>query len=241
MSLSRTPSFNGSSCVIGDLTWVLPGMGQSNSDCGVLLDSGKKNDCGRVLCSHPHCYSRVLKKKAYNIYSHISDSGLEISNLRHIVFSPPQGWVIDRMTTEGGFKYLRCKARKIIKEAGVEGAVLFFHPLRLTDFVEEFYGELGLELKDIWKKIAEGGIPFSEDTVKIGPHFHTLATGYLTPSDVFQEETDWSYRNLGSLEYSLRNRIKYNLNHVGLILGEDGDSRINSYSYVGKLAQRGGK
>lgn len=238
MTSSKNLSFNGSSFVVGDLTWTLPGMAPSNSDCGTTLESDSFHSCDRIICSE--CYSRVHKKQAYHIYKHIDESSLDKSYFRHIIFSPPQEWVIERMRTEGSFGYLRDKASEVMKEAGVVGAVLFFHPLRLTEFAREFYGELGLKPKDIWKKIGEGKIPFSEDTVKMGPHFHALATGYLVPSDKFEQETVWSYSNIGSLEYSLRNRIKYNLNHVGLALDGEGESIFNSYTYIGDL-KRGGR
>jgi len=97
------------------------------------------------------------------------------------------------------------------------------------------------EEKDIWKLLRkEGQLKLSDDILEISPHFHVLGSGFLERADKFNERTEWIYKNLGRPKYSIRNRAKYNLNHVGLILSENGDSRINSYSYVGKLAKRGG-
>jgi len=107
------------------------------------------------------------------------------------------------------------------------------------DGIFRVYGKT--EEKDIWKLLRkEGQLQLSDDILEISPHFHLLGSGFLERADKFKERTEWIYKNLGQPKYSIRNRAKYNLNHVGLILSEDGDSRINSYNYVGNLAKGGG-
>lgn len=216
-------------------------MHDPHSDCGKMLESGAENRCNRLICSE--CFSRVLKKQAYRIYKRITKSTLDNSDFRHIIFSPPQDWAIERIKTECGFKYFRRRATEIIKQAGIESAVLFFHPWRLTERLKslfEEYFEAESEDKNIWKDLViERTIEFSEISIRISPHIHILGTGFLKRADIFEERTSWVYRNLGDLKYSLKNRIRYNLNHVGLALDGGGGSIFNSYTYIGDLKRRG--
>ncbi len=238
---SSFTSFTSSYCVVGELLWTLPGMCEPHSDCSKKLESGAENRCNRLICSE--CYSRALKKQANRIYKQISKSRLDNSDFRHIVFSPPEEWAIERMKKENSFRYLCKKATRIIKQAGIESAVLFFHPWRLTERLKSLFEEyFELKSKDIWKELVKKDtLEFSENSVKISPHFHILGAGFLKKSNIFEERTSWVYRNLGNLKYSLKNRIRYNLNHVGLALDGEGGSIFNSYTYIGDLKRRGGE
>ena len=192
------------------LWWELPGHGEKSKYCGDIRSvlacpnpdhrHDPKNvkkiciSCGKATC--PICYEAWASKGAHvatdridkieDLYSTI---GMPLGDIRHIIFSPPQGEAKELMKTKSGFKRLRKQALAVIKSAGVVGGLIVFHAERHN----------------------RGGWYSS-------PHFHVLGYGYLEDVRTFHRRTGgWVYKNAGKRE-SVYATIRYQLSHCGIAI-----------------------
>ncbi|MHA2069883.1 MAG: hypothetical protein ACXABY_36425 [Candidatus Thorarchaeota archaeon] len=203
--------------------WDLAGQGEPHHDCGKIYsaawcDDHKeettkyfKKSCGRAEC--PTCniewakreavkitrrmmgYKRLLqkKKKRYAILSHASFS------------APPSEY-------GKSYRELRRQLYDHMKEAGVKGANVIFHPFRFKD-------EKGERVD--WKHNSlnpEAIEPIIEAKAVYSPHWHVVYTGKLMKSDALEERTGWVYRKFGILDKKadVQRCVQYQLTHMGL-------------------------
>ncbi len=219
---------------IGEASWLLPGMGTSGKRCGDRLEGGGYHVCDNITCGC--CYMRCIKRKAYRISTRLNSCSRSNELFRHITFSPPQSWAIERMTSLGGFNYLRREMSRVIRSAGIAEAVIFFHAWRFTKGFRGAMKNLAWESQDMWNYLREKDLLDREDdAIELGPHFHVLGAGHIEKADKFTERTGWAYRNHGQPQYTFYHMAKYALDHVGLLVDEDGNSRINTYTVTRSL------
>lgn len=125
------------------------------------------------------------------------------------------------------YRVLRKELYKVMKKAGVRGAVVKFHPYRFRD-------AWGNEVP--WKHCSlnpEAESPIVPNCVAIwSPHWHAICTGWLIPSEEFEEKTGWSYTKHG--ERYTRDDVFYTaaylLTHMGI------HDSMQSITYIGEAS-----
>jgi len=187
--------------------WKIPRHGLQRDGCGSIskekIIGCKKHyklqhkvivySCFRPQC--PICGRKWALREARNATDRIlhslqclKGSGIKTHSIRHIVFSPPQVFAKEIISTLEGFRKLRSKAIKLAKKCGLYAGCVVFHAHRFDKHNKEWY---------------------------ISPHFHFLGLGYLQPSDKFYEKTGWIYMNYKKRK-TLLGTIFYELTHCGL-------------------------
>lgn len=139
--------------------------------------------------------------------------------LSHVTFSIP----VEESYRD--YRQLRRELYRVMRKAGVRGAVVIFHPYRFRD-------RFGNEVP--WKHCslnpeAESPTPA---VAEWSPHWHMICTGWLIPSDEFEEQTGWVYIKHGELK--TRDDVfycaSYLVSHMGL--GEG----VQSITYMGEAS-----
>ncbi len=209
----------------GDLYWEPVGF----RPCSKF---GSKYHCFNRSCRR--CWTKWRDRVVYEITQRLTST--EKNSLRHVTFSPAQDWGLERLKRKGGFEYLRTKAYEVMKDAGVDGAIVVFHPWRVKPDVKGIIEETYPDTR-IWTYLRSHGLLTQDsDTIELSPHFHVLAMGYLKKSSSFYEDTEWIYNNHGDFD-DLERELKYLLSHTGLAYSIDDTGRplFKSYSFIGNL------
>jgi hypothetical protein len=168
------------------------------SDCPICYDSWASRAASRAN-------DRILqaidlyRKAGYKIET--TTGRYLIGRIDHVVFSPPQDQAKELIRTLGGARTLRSKAVGVMKNAGMAGAALIFHPFRQNDSREPNFNPNMPE--GVWYE---------------SPHFHAVGCGYLHKSDDVYEATGWAYKKMERRE-SIQGTLKYTLTHCGIADG----------------------
>lgn len=195
-----------------ELTWNLPGWGQSKDDCGEYLkatgcpDHGHPTVTGvkhtrKVILKHcfnpecPICYipwairegssAAARMRAAEHLYRR---NGVDLQDARHFTFSPPQEQATELMKTREGYKRLKSYVIKLIKKSGIKGGAVVFHSHRVNKYKQLY----------------------------ISPHFHVVGYGYVEETKQFHKASaGWVYKNMG-VRASLAGTLIYAMDHCGL-------------------------
>jgi hypothetical protein len=216
--------------------WELAAQGEPYSDCGevrakawcpdeLVFKHDLVENCNRLEC--PVCNLTTARKAAKKVTERMW-SYREIlkkhrkrhARLSHVTFSIP----VEESYQD--YRELRKRLYKAMKKAGVRGAVVIFHPYRFRD-------AFGNEVP--WKRCSlnpEAESPIPDCVAEWSPHWHAVCTGWLIPSDEFEERTGWIYKNHGE-RYTRDDvffTVAYLVSHMGL--GE----RVQSITYIGEAS-----
>ncbi len=215
----------------GDLYWEPVGL----RPCSKF---GSKYHCFNRSCQR--CWIKWRDRVVYEVTQRLTSA--EKNSLRHVTFSPAQDWGLERLKSVGGFDYLRTKAYEVMKEAGVDGAIVVFHPWRVKTDVKEIIEETTTDTR-VWTYLRSHDLLTQDsDAIELSPHFHVLGLGYLKKSSYFYEDTKWIYNNHGDFD-RLEHELKYLLSHTGLAYSIDDTEKtlFKSYSSIGDFIRGGGK
>lgn len=206
------------------LDFPIPGLGNKTSDkCNqpVLLeycpDCGdyeiRSRHCNNWTC--PVCYSftagrsgHAVADRLWGIRKDCLANGLNPGSLNHLDISLP--------VSEYGnfdFKKERERAKRYLKQIGMVGGVLVFHPWRMYDEIQEIIvfvnNAENVTRGRYWKSFHEGLlerggwrwnshlIESGQDYVEFSPHFHAVGFFRIKErSDSFYERTGWTYTNI---------------------------------------------
>jgi hypothetical protein len=164
--------------------------------------------CGRIQC--PICYEKAAAKMAITIewrFKHFKFRKDHPEPI-HVVASVPESmYDVDA-------KKLRSIAQKRLKECGVHGGCIIYHPWRQR--CASCGGEVEREFGEHLCK--ECGSPIT--VWVLGLHFHSIALGWVNEKAVkkMHEKTGWVVHNLG-VRKSVRSTAQYQLSHCGVSKG----------------------
>jgi len=215
----------------GDLYWEPVGL----RPCSKL---GSKYHCFTRSCQR--CWKLWRDRVVWKIKKRLTPT--QKDSLRHFSFSPFPEWGLKRLKSEGGFKYLRREAYRVMREVGVEGGVVIFHPWRVKSEVKEIIKKTYPDIP-VWTYLRSHDLlSIDSETIELSPHFHLLAKGYLQKSDDFYKKTEWVYNNHKDFD-GLEDELKYLLSHTGLAYSIDDTERplFKSYSFIGYFKKGGGQ
>ena len=161
--------------------------------------------CGRIQC--PVCYEKAAGKMAITIawrFKHAKSRRAAI----HVVASvPPSMYDVDP-------RKLRSMAEERLKECGVHGGSIMFHPWR------ERCAKCGAEVdrEDGKHLCVECGSVFVVWILSL--HFHCIGFGWTSGEKVaaMYERTGWIIHNFG-FRKSVRATAQYQLSHCGVAKG----------------------
>ncbi len=184
--------------------WKLPGTEEPKEYCGNFYSEGcfnvKKHPRKRIYirskklsCFRSSCIKCWLEKwlaressrstKRIENYVELAQrNGFRNKKPIHVIVSPPWGEKYDR------FDLLKEKCRKLMKEAGIIGGLLIYHPFRLDKETSN------------WVK---------------HPHFHVIGFGWVVNTDKISSKEGWFIINKGVRD-SLHSTIYYQLSHAGV-------------------------
>lgn len=179
--------------------WQLPGQGIAYWNCGQFTVKGClehnpgyfkkfKRNCGRASC--PICYRSWLVKATDKVVKRI-EAGKPGGRSRkpiHVTASPPVNVRALLLTKKGYLKHRRL-AITLLKEAGLFGGVLIYHPYRETDLKKWYFS----------------------------PHFHAICYGWVKAVDVFYR-TGWVIKN-HLVRRDIGATAFYQLSHAGVKSG----------------------
>jgi hypothetical protein len=183
-----------------------PNHGQMTLDGSIHDRFVATHSCNNSNC--PICYEAWASRQAENSSDRIVQAiglyrheGYNLGRVKHVVFSPPQDIAKELHRTMGGAKRLRTMAKEAIKDVGMTGGAVIYHPFRQNDPREDNFRQ---DLKPyVWYE---------------SPHFHVIGVGWLKKSNIFYDETGWIYKNIGRRE-TIKGTIKYTLTHCGIVSG----------------------
>lgn len=219
-----------------DSIFDLPSNGEQLDNCGEWVHplscpnhgqttiSGESHDrfvvmhtCDKPEC--PVCYttwaSKAAKRSTERLFEAqrlYKEAKIPLGRIDHIVFSPPREEAIEAIKTVAGYRKFKANAIKIIKNAGVKGGLIVFHPFRQNDPREKNFN-----------------IDVPAYVWYLSPHFHVVGSGYLQRSDEFHELTGWIYKKMDSRE-TVKGTIKYTLTHCGI------NENFHAITYFGALS-----
>jgi hypothetical protein len=208
--------------------WSLPGHGGSYYDCGKWIMRGclnveahrqqildgdavdkayvklTKRSCGRFEC--PVCHEKAFAKAAHRIEHRLSAFKVKGRELKviHVIVSPSS---LDLYKLR--FVDLRRKCLKVLKDAGVFGGSIIFHPWRRLGEDDDFEKTAGA-----WY---------------LSPHFHVLGYGWVQRVKEVYDRDGWVVKNLG-VRKSVNATAMYQLSHCGI------HERRHSITWFGALS-----
>ncbi len=198
--------------------WNLPGTREENYWCGIWKTKGCvhvkdhnlpehqgkafikrfQNFCYRSVCRK--CYEKWLARAA-NAATKRIEKFAQDNKIKpiHVVVSI-SGWDI-----ELDFKEMKKKARTILKQIGIIGGVLIFHPFRFNKKIRCFY---------------------------YSPHFHCVGFGEIPKNKIVTTyyENGWFIKYLGPRK-SVFSTFYYLLSHCGIRKGFHSVSWFGELSY----------
>lgn len=157
-----------------------------------------KSSCGRLAC--PICYEKACAKEAIKIAWRMSRFKINGRKLKaiHVVVSPRyRDMFLD-------FSVMRSRAIQIVKECGVFGGTVIFHPFRKYNEDDR--------LEDL-----KAGFSYTESPASwyVSPHFHIIGYGWVKGTKEQYEASGWIVKNLG-VRKSVRSTALYQLSHCGV-------------------------
>ncbi len=184
--------------------WKLAGTEEPKNYCGNFVYDGcfnvkfhpmgkpyihaRKLSCFRGQCEK--CWlekwlareSTRASKRIENYVALAQRNGFRNKKPIHVIVSPPWNQKYDR------FDLLKEKCRKLMKEAGIIGGLLIYHPFRLD------------KETNVWVK---------------HPHFHVIGFGWVVNTASINDKEGWVIKNKGVRD-SLHATIYYQLSHAGI-------------------------
>jgi hypothetical protein len=184
--------------------WVLPGHGESYSDCGDWRSKGCLNveghvqegifesmagkifvrrfrrTCARAEC--PVCYESWAGKEAGKIEYRLQMAPWKKRAIHLIVSPPVEFWV------RHGFGELKRKSYVISKESGFYGGSCIFHPFRENELTKEWF---------------------------FSPHFHMIGFGWIQKTKEGYERHGWVVKN-ARIRKTVSGTALYQLSHAGV-------------------------
>lgn len=216
----------------GLIQWATIGREAPRHDTGLVgLHMSHDPEDGFIRGVHKHCQSNKcsycanynLQRKTIEHAQKVEEAqkyvmrtqGKKYARLQHIEVSPPPSEWLRYLTPEGYAKGKRT-AFKLIKEAGLLGGAVVFHPFRQNK-------------RDNGKTPEEWTA--SEDNTqdglscRWGPHFHIVGVGFIDPHTVSEihARTGWVIKALRTGEEALNKPsevlpvLKYIKTHAGVI------------------------
>lgn len=197
------------------ISWEISGNGEEKGMCGEVRKTvscpnghaiGKlDHDGNRELfkfitnsCNRPHC-PVCYEQWAARLARRVSDRLIQSmhlyrpygrGNIKHYVFSPPQDYARELLSTLEGYKKLKAELRTLLKAQGYHGGVIIFHSHR------------------------------TKNRVRFAPHFHIVGLGRIEAnSKDFYAQTGWIYKNKGNRK-SVYHTVQYLLSHCGVLTDE---------------------
>ena len=153
----------------------------------------KKISCNKLGC--PVCVGSAVRKRAMTIGYRMDSISQEVAKQyqtigkpKHISFNIQVPKIVDIEK----FKWLQKGLIQIIQKVGIHSGVIFHHPVRIDEDVQELYES---------------------------HHFHVIGYGMIMKSDEFYHRYRFTYRNHGDrqdLSHTL-GTIQYIMSHCGLI------------------------
>ena len=209
--------------------WLMVGYGKALDDCGKfgfkgclnvvkhggLIDNpsveGKafvkrfKRSCDRSEC--PICFEKWAVKQAHRSKLRIKSYKAGYRKNIHVTCSIPKS-DYDLFDDKEGYRKIRSKAYKLIKNAGFVGGNLVPHPFR---------------------KDASGWY--------YSPHFHAVGYGWIKNTKEIYEKTGYVVKNL-RVRKSTSGTLYYQLNHAGVSLLKNGKIQYgyNTITWFGQLS-----
>jgi len=227
---------------------TLPGHGEEYDDCGDDLPHfcsgcGEVHAVGRT-CRRKECprcapawvveRATAAGAKIEATRRYLAASRGESPRFHHLVFSPPEGFAVDREDPlSAGYEIVK----NLLDELGTDGGVIIYHPWRGKDNDD----------RGFWKNVLFEENEWSETVQRLeyAPHFHVIALGRFIPGEQFTkklyEQTGWAYKRITkggdntesnvSLydEYDLARALTYSLSHAGVSGSHD------AYRYFGRV------
>lgn len=172
--------------------------------------------CKDSLC--PTCWSsRAARTKADIVdrliggFQSYQKQGAYFGSIQDFSFHPPLELGLKYIGSYEGVKKLKEQAKVIFEKAGLTGGVMILHPWRVDPDAKEEYREdkkngfqryseknpkKQTEKLGIWMWL-RGMQMLTSDNIHFSPHFHVQAVvgGHLKPSDIFYNETGWTYKH----------------------------------------------
>jgi len=217
-----------------EIAFELPSQGEPLIDCDRVRKKAfcpdeliYKHDliehCDRSEC--PVCSLTTSAKAAIRItermqsYLELLRVSMENARLSHVTFSQhSDDW--------SDFKSMRKQLLRVMKKAGVRGACVINHPFRFRD----------VDGNPVpWKhcSLNPNAIePVIDSTKVYSIHFHTLCSGWLIPSNEFEEKTGWVYVKHGILDTrdDIFSCASYLVSHMGI------NEAVRSITYMGECS-----
>ena len=206
------------------LIFKMVGTGESKEYCGVFVTEGCANynehpnemaygqrrrfACKRAEC--PTCWDSWLVREASRVTERIEKfrmlserNGFRSCKPIHVIVSPPK-WKCNVSWTE-----LKKESRKMVKRAGIIGAVSMFHAMRLKD-----------------------------KTWFYSPHFHLIGYGWVVNTKKISSEDGWVIKNKGIRKSSTEvySTVAYLLSHTSIAKGVHSVTWFGDLSYRSKYA-----
>ncbi len=200
--------------------WELPGYGDQYGTCGKwvyrgclhsdrhldsTLDSSTKPgmayirryglSCYRSVC--PVCFQSWANKEALKMDYRLKGYKGRWRKVVHVSVSPPTSMYADPLNLN------RKKAYEVLKNCGLEGGTLIFHPFRYDSIKEAWY---------------------------VSPHYHALGFGWIKRTKWEREQSGWIVENHG-IRKSVRWTAWYQLTHAGVKKGSHAITWFGSCSY----------
>lgn len=226
------------------LEYELPGFGVKHSDrCNEpsfieYCPDCRHTDIHSYHCNRwdcPVCYPWTANKRAretsnrlWGVLKAWQAAGTDVGFFNHLMMSvPPSEYAnFDE-------KKSAKKVRKYLKEIGVSGGALIFHPFRIKDDIEDIFRQerqAGALKVSNWIAVhhnclkgpfMDGYIETWRDYIEFAPHWHIVGYFKLKErSDHFYERTGWTYKNISWERYhealdkdSARRTIAYLCTH----------------------------
>jgi len=217
--------------------------------------------CDQQFC--PECWNRWAKKqteraldrlKGYrDLFYSTNPKGTRLGKPKHFVFSPDPDVVSkyikkwQRLTNSDQYGYtmamvkLRSKLIKIMRDHGLMGGLIIFHPYRIKDEIKDQLSRIKSD-KKYWILIRENALnlPTWQDYVYFSPHFHVISYGFIAKSNEFYNKTGWVYKNRGSLkkDEDIAGCLFYALSHAGVMDDKHTVTWFGSLSYNKMVRER---
>jgi hypothetical protein len=245
--------------------WSLPGQSDlpTNPDyCGTVRTGAKCPECNtRVIITNncdkpecPVCHSKYAQSHGSDVSDFLDGSnrayynaGVKLGYLKHYTISPPQDWAIEQAKTYKGFKKVRDKAKKHLQALGLVGGSIVFHYYRLLPQISDLikkqgYGTGKVSKGSLWQGALDDclGLGSVYSYVYPSPHFHVIAVGRNSDTNVYYAKTGWLLKLINSInERSLSRRYRhlknvatYQLNHASRLV-QNGKYKTHAVSYFG--------
>lgn len=234
--------------------YVIPGMGKKPRQCRGIIPIKcsepssctlewliANGNCNQPQC--PDCWNDWRYKRVEKAFEHILSNKITYKQrVAHIVVSPPQDKEYT-ITTNKQKQELAKKARKILKQHQIQGAMEIFHPYRIEKKVKKLLKQLAKEYypdqdtdtttwKTLHKLCKEQGLNW-KDYCYISPHFHYIGV-FTWMKQAQKREDGWIIKKVGNdrTPEGIVKTSMYLLSHMGINTKEN----TKNILWVGSLS-----